>query len=775
MTAEIRRVAHCSHWGAYTLLVQGQQIVGVEPHPNDPFPSDIIRSVQAWGQPHRRVLQPMANPAWLKAARQGRPTTVAERQTRGSAKLVPIDWDEALSLGAAEIQRVIGQHGNRSIFAGSYGWTNSGRFHHASALLRRTLNLVGGFTGHVDTYSIAAGPVICRHVLGSSDACQGLATSMSNMAEHTELLLVMGALTPRTAQMEAGGLARHEMQVHLKRMAQRGVRVVHVSPQRNDLPEGLHAEWWPIKPGTDAALLLALLQELVASGRHDLGFLQSHCTGFEALNAYLQGHSDGQIKNAQWAAQITGLDASRIKQLACQLPLQRTMLSLSWSLQRAQHGEQPFWAAIALAAGIGHIGLPGGGVGFGYGSLGGVGVHANIGKPPAISQLSNSLDSFIPVARVTEMLENPGGSFTYEGVQRTYPDVRLVYWSGGNPYHHHQDLSRLERAWRHQPETVIVQDPMWTATALRADLVLPACTSIERNDMAANHRSDSVVAMKQAIEPLGQSRSDFDIYSGLAQHLGVADAFTEGRDEMQWLRHLYELSRHDAMARFQHEMPDFDTFWDQGVALMPHLKSHVYLQDFRAHPTQHPLRTPSGKIELYSQRLAQWQYDDCPPHPTWLPAQEWLSDEAQTQGWLHLLSPQPEGRLHSQLVHAGPSAERIPDGREELSVHPTDAQRLALSHGQLAKVFNGRGACVARVKLCDTLRPGVVALPTGAWWMPDAQQPDLDWSGNPNVLTPDVRTSRLGQGCAAYTCLVRVQPFNESAPHPARSLDQCLP
>jgi biotin/methionine sulfoxide reductase len=774
MTAEIRRIPHCSHWGAYTLLVQGQGIVGVEPCQGDPFPSDIIRSVQAWSQPHRRALQPMAHPAWLQAAREGRPTTVAERQTRGLVKMVPIAWDEALTLAASEIRRVIEHHGNRSIFAGSYGWTNSGRFHHASALLRRTLNLVGGFTGHVDTYSIGAGPVILRHVLGSSDACQGLATSMSSMAEHTELLLVFGALSPRTAQMEAGGLARHEMEVHLKRLAQRGVRVVHVSPQRNDLPEWLPAEWWPIKPGTDVALLLALLQELVANHRHDQAFLQTHCTGFEALNAYLQGHRDGQVKNAEWAAAITGLDASRIRQLALQLPLQRTMLSVSWSLQRAQHGEQPFWAAIALAAGIGQIGSPGAGVGFGYGSLGGVGVHANIGKPPAMSQLSNTLDSFIPVARVTDMLENPGGSFTYEGIKRTYPDVRLVYWSGGNPYHHHQDLHRLQRAWRQQPETVIVQDPMWTATALRADLVLPACTSIERNDLAANHRSDSVVAMKQAISPLGQSRSDYDIYTGLAQHLGVAEAFTEGRDEMQWLRHLYETSRTDARVRLQHEMPDFDTFWANGVAVMPHLKTHVYLQDFRANPAQHPLRTPSGKIELYSERLAQWQYDDCPAHPSWLPPQEWLSEQAQAEGWLHLLSPQPEGRLHSQLLHAGPSAERVPDGREELSVNPQDAQRLGLQHGHLAQVFNARGGCVARVKLTDTLMPGVVALPTGSWLALDAKKANWDWSGNPNTLTLDVRSSRLGQGCAAYTCLVRVQPFTDAAPSPSQLLDEGL-
>jgi biotin/methionine sulfoxide reductase len=513
---------------------------------------------------------------------------------------------------------------------------------------------------------------------------------------------------------------------------------------------------------------------MITSNTHDLAFLQRHCTGFEELRRHLAGDQDGIVKNANWAAEITGLSADQIRQLAQQLPQQRTMLTVSWSLQRARFGEQPFWAAIALAAATGHMGLPGGGVGFGYGSLGGVGVHLNMGKPPAMPQLSNELNSFIPVARITDMLENPGGSFTYEGVQRSYPDVRLVYWAGGNPYHHHQDLHRLQQAWRGQPETIIVQDPMWTATALRADLVLPACSSIERNDFAANSRSDTVVAMKQAIEPLGQSRSDFEIFKGLAACLGVQEAYTEGRDEMQWLRHLYDLSRNDAQQRRGFEMVDFDTFWAQGWATMPHLKSHVYLASFRADPVAHPLRTPSGKIELYSERLATWAYDDCLAHPSWQPAEEWLSPEAQAQGWMHLLSPQPEGRLHSQLIHAGPSEQRIPDGREQLRLHPDDAKRLGLQDGDLAQVHNARGSCVAKVQVCDAIRPGVAALPTGAWWTPDSTHPDQDWSGNPNVLTLDLPTSRLGQGCAAYTCLVRIQAFNAAAPSPAELYDQRL-
>ncbi len=756
----VERISHCSHWGAYTLLVDDGRIVGVEPFAGDPEPSPIIDSVPAWAEPRRRVLRPMARAGWLDAMRAKRVPTQAERALRGVDRFVPIEWDEALALVAGEIGRVARAHGNRSIFAGSYGWTSCGRFHHAATLLRRLMNTVGGYTGHVDTYSIAAGPVMLRHALGSADACWGLANSLDTIAEHTGTLVVFGAMTPRTAQIESSGIARHELSARLRAIAARGTRIVHVSPRRDDLPAWVGAEWWPIKPGTDTALMLALAQEIVGAGRHAAGFLASHCAGSDRLLRYLAGSDDGTPKDAAWAAAITGIDASAIRSLAAVLPQTRSMLTVSWSLQRARHGEQPFWAALGLAAVIGQIGLPGGGVGYGYGSLGGVGSVVATARSPAMSQLGNALDSFIPVARITDLLEQPGGTFEYEGRRRRYPDTRLVYWAGGNPFHHHQDLNRLERAWRRQPETIVVQDPMWTATALRADLVLPASASIERNDIAGNKRCDRLIAMKRAVAPRGDARSDYDIFCALAARLGVTDAFTEGRDEMGWLRHLYALTRADARERHRFEMPAFEQFWEQGEAAVPVATQVTYLSAFRADPVGKPLRTPSGRIEIGSDRLAEWGYADCLSHPAWLPPEEWLDPAAEAAGRFHLLSPQPEGRLHSQLVHAGASRARMPDGRERLLIHPKDADRLGLADADTARLSNARGACLATVSISEAIRPGVVALPTGAWLTPaeDPHAPEL--SGNPNVLTRDLPSSTLGQGCAAHSCLVDIERWD---------------
>jgi biotin/methionine sulfoxide reductase len=418
--------------------------------------------------------------------------------------------------------------------------------------------------------------------------------------------------------------------------------------------------------------------------------------------------------------------------------------------------------ALALAAVTGQIGLPGGGVGYGYGSLGGVGAPFGTAKSPAMSQLTKPINSFIPVARITDLLLNPGASFDYAGKTYVYPDTRLVYWAGGNPFHHHQDLNRLGRAWT-TPETIVVQDPMWTATAQRADIVLPATTSIERNDIAGNKRTEFMIAMHKAIEPVGEARSDFDIFNGLAEKLGVAGAFNEGRDEMGWIRHLYETTRNDAREAHGVDMPDFETFWRHGSARVPMQANYTYLADFRDNPDERRLATESGRILLHSTELAQLGYDDCLGHPAWLPPAEWLGGEAGDRQF-HLVSHQPAGRLHSQL-EAAPNSRRFKrNGREQVRISQASAERLGVNDGATVRLWNERGQCLATATISDDVRDGVAILPTGSWFTPSDENGGIELSGNPNVLTLDKPTSQFGQGCAAHTCLVRIEPYMGNAP-----------
>jgi biotin/methionine sulfoxide reductase len=753
MTENILRSPHCSHWGAYTILVKEGQVVGIEAASDDPNPSPLIHSVKQWADPSLRVLKPMVREGWLKDRKDN------DRSRRGEESFVAVNWEEALELVAGEINRVRTDFGNTSIFAGSYGWTSAGRFQHAATLLKRMLNLVGGFTNHVDTYSVAAGPVILRHTLGSDEACYGQGSTLDTVVDHTETLIVFGSITPRTAQNEAGGVAQHLVEEYLRGLVRRGVRVVLVSPVRDDVPAWVNAEWWPIRPNTDTALMIGLAGEILRAGKQDNAFLERCCSGSERFLGYLRGDLDGKFKDANWAAEITGLDASLIRSLAPRLVDTRTMLTVSWSLQRAQYGEQPYWAALALAAMVGQIGLPGGGVGYGYGSTGGVGAPIGTGRSPGMTQLRNPTGSFIPVSRIAEMLLNPGKPFTYQGQTRQYPDARLVYWAGGNPFHHHQDINRLVEAWA-KPETIIVQDPVWTATALRADIVLPACTSIERNDLAGNKRTNYIMAMRKAIEPLGESRSDFEIFRSISTILGVGEAFDEGRDEMEWIRHLYNLSREHASTELNFEMVDFDTFWDVGRAEIPVKGDYTYLADYRDNPEAHPLKTESGRIVLGSETLAKLGHTDCIDHPSWFEPREWLGKDGVSDE-LHLISNQPIGRLHSQIPKGDASLTEKAQGIEKARINPADAKSRGINTGDIVRLWNARGASLASLCLDEAVREGVIVLPTGAWFTPSG---GVDIAGNPNVLTLDIPTSAFGQGCAAYTCLVRVEKHEGAVP-----------
>jgi biotin/methionine sulfoxide reductase len=753
----LERIPHCCHWGAFTALVEDGKIVGIEPFPGDPAPSHMLAAIPDWLRPDTRIDRPYVREGWLRRREQ------SDRAARGAERLVPVGWDTALDLVAAELDRVRKSFGNDSIFAGSYGWTSAGRFHHAQSQVKRLMNCLGGYTGHVDTYSVGAGAVIARHILGSDG--YSAPNSIKLVAEHTELLLVCGAISPRTAQVESGGPGRHMLSEHLKRLKARGARIILVSPRRDDCPDWVGAEWWPIVPNTDAALLIGLAGEILAAGRHDRDFLARCTSGAERYFAYLRGETDGILKDAEWAAGITGLDAGLLRQLATQLVEKRSFISISWALQRAVHGEQPWWAGTALAAIAGQMGYPGGGIAYGIGSVTNANSHFPLAALGGFSHSKKPNKAFIPVARIADLLLNPGRPFTYEGKVHTYPDIRLVYWAGGNPFHHHQDLTRLSGAWA-RPETIIVQDINWTASARRADIVLPATTSLERNDVSGGRRADMIFAMKQVVRPLADARSDFDIMRGIAERLDVAETFAEGRDEMAWVRHIYEEARAQ-LARHGADLPPFDAFWEIGHVEVPEVPLEPAFARLRADPDGHPLKTESGKIVLYSETLAACGYPDCPPHPTWLEPPEWLGSRSRKTYPFHLLSAQPNGRLHSQLDYGRVSQSEKQSGREAILINPVDAERLSLSDGDTALVRSARGRCLAGVRISADIRPGVAVLPTGAWYQPIEQADGvLDIAGNANTLTLDVPASAFSGGCAAHTCLVAIERYSGNAPLP---------
>ncbi|NBT99101.1 MAG: hypothetical protein EBT59_08110 [Betaproteobacteria bacterium] len=522
-----------------------------------------------------------------------------------------------------------------------------------------------------------------------------------------------------------------------------GCRFVNISPVRDDIAidawDGLTGrtqskhEWLSIRPNTDTAMMLALSTEIILAGDADLDFLDRYTVGFAAWKDYLLGKVDGQRKDASWASLICDIQSTEIRGLAKALTSQRSLINVAWSLQRASHGEQSFWAAIGLASVIGQIGLPGGGVALAYGPSNVMGSTGPMLGGPTLPQGMNQVKDFIPVARIADALMQPKESYLYNG--------------------HHQDLNRLARAWQ-RPDTIIVHEQFWNANAKMADLVMPATSTLERDDIGYAHRDPHLIWMRAIEAAYRDARDDYEIFSDIAALLGVHEDFTERRSSRQWLEALYDRQA-KSLAQRGLNLPSFEQFCSGGgLRIEFDEQAQVLLADFREDPANNPLPTPSGRIEISSKTIEGFSLPDCGPYPRWIEPFEYLSShptidtnhavsqdlhrhankaiqsaadqvdlawlesssmwqEAMRHRALHLISDQPATKLHSQLDHAGPSRAAKCNDREPIMMHPEDAERRQLKEGDLLCIMNRRGACLASLVIDDGIRPGVVRLSTG--------------------------------------------------------------
>ena len=747
---------HAAHWGYFDAVVENGRVVGTRPFSRDPFPGSLIDAIPDLVHAPSRIDRPHVREGWLRGERRG--------AARGRDRFVPVSWDRATRLVAEEVARTRAEHGDASILGGSYGWASAGRFHHARSQLHRFLGLGGGYTSQVTNYSYGAGMTLMPHVLGTNDPVTGPATDWRSITANARLMLCFGGLPLKNGLVTAGGAGAHEYAPLMQQAVRAGLRFVNISPNRGSAADFLGAEWVPMRPGGDCAMVLAMIQAIVAAGLEDQGFLARCTTGWDRLRAYIMGEAeDGVAKTPEWAATLCDVPAETIRALAIEAARTPTMVTATWSTQRAEHGEQPWWAMVALASVLGGIGKPGQGIAFGYGSINGMGTARRDLPSVNLPAARNPVGTAIPVARVTELLERPGEVLRYNGRDIRLPDTRMVFWSGGNPFHHHQDLNRLARAFS-RPETIVVSEPWWTSIARHADIVLPATTTLERNDIASSSRDRFLRAMHQAAPPQGQARNDHDAFADIAEALGYRERYTEGRDEAAWLRHLYDRFRR-ACAAMGEAVPEFDRFWAEGHLEFARPETDfVSFADFARDPEAAPLATPSGKVELYSGTIAGFGDAGIPGHPVWKAPTEWLGGDT-SRFPLHLLSVQPTTRLHGQLDPSRATATCKIHGREPIRINPADAATRGLSAGDIVRVFNDRGACLGGVVMTADLRPGVVAMSTGAWWDPqETEAGPLCVHGNPNVLTNDCGTSRLGQGSAAQSCLVQVEAWRGPLP-----------
>ncbi|MFZ7344636.1 trimethylamine-N-oxide reductase TorA [Avibacterium volantium] len=771
VAAEQSTVVTAAHWGPLGVVVEEGKVVKSGPAIPAPLTNELQSVVADQLYSETRVKYPMVRKGYLEGNKD---TTL-----RGRDEWVRVSWEQAFDLVAKEMKRVRDSYGATGIYAGSYGWYSSGSLHAARTLLHRYLNVTGGFVGSKGDYSTGAAQVIMPHVLGTIEVYEQQ-TSWETILESSEIVVLWSA-NPLTTLRIAWTSTDQEGLAYFKKLKESGKRIICIDPVRSESCEFLGAEWIPINTATDVPLMLGIAHTLVSENKHDKAFLKKYTSGYDKFEEYLLGKIDGQPKDATWASKLTGVPVEVIKQLANDFVTKRTMLMGGWGIQRQRHGEQSHWMMVTLASMLGQIGLPGGGFGFSYHyANGGVptatgGILGSITANPAVQAgektwLDETSKMAFPVSRVADALLNPGKTIQYNGTEITYPDIKLVYWAGGNPFVHHQDTNTLVKAF-HKPDTFIVNEVNWTPTARMADIVLPVTTSYERNDltMSGDYSMMNIYPMKQVVPPQFEAKSDYDIFTELAKRAGVEEQFTENKSEMDWLKGFYQTA-FDAARKNRVLMPKFEKFWEENKPITfkanEKAKKWVRYEEFRNDPLLNPLGTPSGKIEIYSDVVAKMNYDDCKGYPSWMEPAEFAGNTT-AEAPLALVTPHPYYRLHSQLAHTSLRQKYAVNDREPVLIHKDDAATRGIVDGDIVRIFNSRGQVLAGAVVTDGIIKGTVALHEGAWYDPeDLGQSDkpLCKNGCPNVLTRDEGTSKLAQGNSPNTCIVQVEKFTGEAP-----------
>ena len=783
-------VITAAHWGILKLTIKDGKVTKSQPWEKFQDTDNPL-----WYYTQDMIYKSRVRHAYVRKSYLANPNK-PKPELRGKEEFVKVPYKQAIKLVAKELLKTRLQKGNNAICAGRYGWKSTGNFHNARVLLHRFMNVTGGFVGVTGDYSTGASQVIMPYVVGSIEVYEQQ-TSWESILENSKYVVIWGADPLATIRIAWTANDQRAMR-YFEKLRKSKIKVICIDPVRTQTAKFLKADLVQPRPNTDVAMMLGMASHLISVNKVNYEFLENYTTGFKKFKAYLDGKTDKVVKDVKWASKICGVDENTIKTLAETFYDNPTMLMSGWGMQRAHHGEQPHWMLVTLAAMLGQIGTKGGGFGLSYhysgggvptckaGIVGGisagpVGIWANgkfKGMPKQTAALGGAewlqdASSFsFPLARIADALLHPGKTIQANGKTIKYPNMDFIYWSGGNPLVHHQDTNTNVKAWR-KPRTVVVNEIYWTPTAKMADIVLPATSSYERDDitMASDYSNRYIVPMKQAVEPVDESKDDYTIFADLCKEYGdsVYKAFTDGgKKPIDFIKDYYNGALKQTQAfgeTFATSMPSFEEFWAKNEPFEFEVPAEnlewVRFAEFIEDPILNALGTDSGLIEIYSNAIAKYKYNDCKPHPTWFEPAEWLGN-ATAAAPFHLLTNHPENRLHSQMCHTSLREKYAVQGREPILINTKDAKKLGIKSGDVVRVFNKRGQVLAGAVVSDDIMQGVVRLCEGGWYDPDEK--GLCKYGNANVLTMDIPTSKLANGNCAHTGLVNIEKFKGALP-----------
>ncbi len=633
---------------------------------------------------------------------------------KGGTDFRRASWSEALALVAKMLHKVKSEYGNEAILDMSRGGAYTGVLHNPRPWCRRFLNTLGGRVELRGVYS--------------SDATTPMSTITygTNITDHSRDDLPNSKLVLLWGWNPFDTVFGSDTLHWLSEAKRGGTKLVCIDPRRTATAKFCHV-WIPIRPSTDTAMLVAMAYVIVREQLHDQDFIRRFMVGFEKFAEYVLGEEDGVPKTPQWAEAICGVPASVISSLAEEYATNKpAALRPGLGPQRTYPGEQFARAASVLAAMTGNVGIHGGnpaGASYGPGPVTGV-------FPPTVE---NKVKIVVPIFRWHDLL--------LKGRTGGYPtDIKLAYMTGGNILNQHGNINLARKALE-QLEFFIAHDQFLTPTLRYADVVLPACTFMERNDITVpwEGHGNFLLYHSKLVEPMYESKSDMVIFSELAELMGLKDF--NPKSEEEWLK--------EFAARW--EVPDFEEFRSRGFYILKREKPCVAFWE-QIHKGK-PFPTPSGKIEIYSSVLAQHNDPSAPPLPKWIGGFEGPTHPLAAEYPLQLISPKSKDRINSIMYNTpvGPIQHQF------LWVNPLDAESKGIKDGSQVKVWNKRGMCIAWAEVTDSVMPGVVSLTQGAWFTPDDK--GVDTGGNPNVLTSDMATP-YAQATTQHTLLVQVRPIS---------------
>jgi anaerobic dimethyl sulfoxide reductase subunit A len=666
---------------------------------------------------------------------------------RGEGKFERISWDEAFDQVASEIGRIRDSHGAEAILDARYAGSALGILHNThSGPSTRFFNLLGGRTAYGSWISLEGAFFSSMYTYGNL-----VDANEPDDLPNARLIVLWGVNPAETVQGT-------NTSWFLVQAREKGTKIIVVDPCYTDTAKAFAHQWIPIRPGTDAAMFAAMAFVMIREDIYDKAFIERYTVGFEKYRDYILGRDDGISKTPAWASPITGVIERDIVQLARDYATRKPgALIQGFAPGRTAYGEQFHRSASTIQAMTGNIGIHGGSAScthysFGLGGwkisgiplcedlpLGGFQHYGEIKREyQKSSRKKGPKVNYIKAGEWSEaVLKGKKGGYA--------SDVKMIYVVGHNLINQNMNTNKGVLALK-SVESVIVHELFMTPTAKFADILLPVNTVFERSDIVVPWlKGYYSIYCNKIIPSLHECKSDLAIFTELAKRLGIKEYNPKDNDE-EWLRGFVEDS----------DIPDFDRFKKEGVHRFRLKEPFVAFKDQIENPVENPFPTPSGKIEIFSERLDKLDFSKTyygryiPPIPKYEDDWEGPHTKLAKKYPLQLITCHTKYRIHSQF-------DNIPEMKElfsqEVWINARDAEERGIKDGDSVQIFNDRGTICVPAKVTERIMPGVVKIYEGGWFSPDEE--GVDRGGCGNVLVADAPSPAGAQNY--NTALVEVK------------------